>query len=204
MRSNSNENSLVSIIVPAYNVQDYIEECIASLCVQTYKNIEIILVDDGSTDKTGDLCDIAMQKDARVKVVHQKNGGVVRARKSGLNIARGKYVSFVDSDDWLELNAIETLYNTLIEQEVDVVRCNYFISDGLGNDLPALLQEFNSNKKYLNNLISNETFRNEEITKMNNAAKIIFPIPTARNISFVKKYIGDHIQINYPTRGEQQ
>ena len=145
------KQELVSIIVPVYKVEKYLDRCVNSLVSQTYENIEIILVDDGSPDNSGNLCDEYSNRDSRIKVIHKKNGGLSSARNAGIEVSTGDYIVFVDSDDWLELNAIETLYNTLIEQEVDVVRCNYFISDGLGNDLPARLQEFNSNKKYLNN-----------------------------------------------------
>lgn len=104
---------LVSIVVPAYNVQDYIEECIISLRAQTYQNIEIIIVDDGSYDRTGEICDSYAEKDARIRVIHQKNSGVTVARKNGLLSATGNYVSFVDADDWVESGMIEGMLDLI-------------------------------------------------------------------------------------------
>ena len=92
-------NDLVSIIIPVYNVAPYLDRCIQSACTQTYKNIEIILIDDGSTDESGEKCDHWAEKDSRIVVVHQKNSGVSAARNTGLDIANGKYISFLDSDD---------------------------------------------------------------------------------------------------------
>lgn len=105
----------VSIIVPAYNVQDYIVECIASLRNQTYSNIEIILVDDGSSDKTGEICDSYASKDVRIKVIHQKNSGVTSARRKGLENATGKYVSFVDADDWIDSDMIHNMVELMVD-----------------------------------------------------------------------------------------
>lgn len=92
---------LVSVIVPVYRVEKYLEQCISSIVSQTYSNLEIILVDDGSPDNCGKICDAWADKDARVRVIHQENGGLSAARNAGLDVAKGKYISFVDSDDWL-------------------------------------------------------------------------------------------------------
>ena len=89
----------VSIIIPVYNVAPYLDRCVQSACNQTYRNIEIILVDDGSTDESGEMCDRWAEKDSRVRVVHKKNGGLSDARNTGLDIAHGKYILFLDSDD---------------------------------------------------------------------------------------------------------
>ena len=93
------ENDLVSIVVPIYNVEKYLKKCIDSIINQTYKNIEIILVDDGSTDNCGKICDEYTKTDNRIVVIHKKNGGLSDARNAGLDIAKGKYIAFVDSDD---------------------------------------------------------------------------------------------------------
>lgn len=100
---------LVSIIVPVYNVEKYLKECIESLLHQTYKNLEIILVDDGSMDQSGKICDEYSRKDKRIKVIHKENEGLGYARNSGLKIATGKFVSFIDSDDTADTNLIELL-----------------------------------------------------------------------------------------------
>lgn len=93
-------NKLVSIIVPVYNVEKYLPKCVDSLINQTYKNVEIILVDDGSTDQSGNICDTYLEKDNRIVVLHKKNGGLSDARNFGIEHAKGDYYSFVDSDDY--------------------------------------------------------------------------------------------------------
>lgn len=102
-------NKLVSIIIPVYNVEKYLNKCIVSVVSQSYKNLEVILIDDGSLDTSSQICDEWAKKDGRIKVIHQKNRGVSSARNAGLNIASGTYVGFVDSDDWIEQNTFEKL-----------------------------------------------------------------------------------------------
>lgn len=114
---------LVSIIVPVYNVEEWLDECVESLVNQTCKNIEIILVDDGSTDKSGIKCDEWALKDDRITVVHKKNGGLSSARNAGLDVFTGDYVTFIDSDDYIEDTAIDTMLNEIKGQNVDIVRC---------------------------------------------------------------------------------
>lgn len=97
----------ISVIVPVYNVEKYLERCVESIFKQTYKNIEIILVDDGSTDNSGKICDKFLKKDERVKVIHKENGGLSDARNAGLEILSGKYIMFVDSDDWISPAMVE-------------------------------------------------------------------------------------------------
>ena len=94
-------NSLVSVIVPIYKVEDYLDECVKSIVDQTYKNIEIILVDDGSPDHCPQKCDKWAKKDLRIRVVHKQNGGLSSARNAGLDVAKGEYIAFVDSDDFI-------------------------------------------------------------------------------------------------------
>lgn len=96
------ENYLLSVIIPVYNVEDYLVRCVESVLCQTYTNLEIILVDDGSPDGSGKICDDFAARDRRVKVIHKENGGLSSARNAGLDIARGEYITFVDSDDWVE------------------------------------------------------------------------------------------------------
>ncbi|MGL5969310.1 MAG: glycosyltransferase family 2 protein [Kluyvera sp.] len=120
---------LISIIVPVYNVEQYLSRCLESLLSQTYKNIEIILVNDGSTDSSGILCDEYAGRDTRIRVVHKQNGGLSSARNTGISIAKGKYIGFVDSDDWITDDAYEYLYNLLIKFDADLsiagfVRCS--------------------------------------------------------------------------------
>lgn len=112
---------LVSIVVPVYNVKKYLDECMESIVNQTYRDIEIILVDDGSTDGSGEKCEEWGQKDSRIKVIHQTNGGLSAARNTGIDAASGEYIAFIDSDDYFELNAIESLYNCATSLSADLV-----------------------------------------------------------------------------------
>lgn len=108
----------ISVIVPVYNVERYLERCMSSILNQTYKELEIILIDDGATDNSGKMCDSYLS-DSRVRVIHKKNAGLGYARNSGIEIATGKYIMFVDSDDYIELNMIEHLYNDLLKHNAD-------------------------------------------------------------------------------------
>lgn len=111
----------VSIIVPIYNVEQYINCCINSIIEQTYRKIEIILVDDGSPDNCPLICDDYVRKDERIRVIHKKNGGLVSARKAGVSIATGEYVMYVDGDDWIDKDFVEKLVEPLENSKVDVV-----------------------------------------------------------------------------------
>jgi len=114
-------NKLVSVIVPIYNVEPYLRKCIESIINQTYKNIEIILVDDGSTDDSGKICDEYALKDSRIKVIHKVNGGLVSARKAGISIAKGEYIGAVDGDDWIEPKMYEILMSLALESGASVI-----------------------------------------------------------------------------------
>ena len=121
---------LISIIVPVYNVKDYLEKCLQSICVQTYKNLEIILIDDGSSDGSGELCDLFAQRDGRIKVIHQTNAGQSAARNRGLAVAQGEFLGFVDSDDWIESDMYEFLYRLLKENGADISICSHYRDKG--------------------------------------------------------------------------
>lgn len=116
-------NDLISIIIPVYNVVQFINDCMNSVICQTYLNLEIILVDDGSTDGSSELCDLYAIKDKRIKVVHQKNMGLSCARNRGIELARGKYLFFLDSDDYIHPQLIRCLHDTLIKNKADIVFC---------------------------------------------------------------------------------
>lgn len=115
---------LISIIVPVYNVEKYLKRCIDSLVKQTYKNLEIILINDGSTDNSGYLCNEIIKEDSRVKVVHKKNGGLSSARNTGLKIAKGRYITFIDSDDWIELDTYEYCVKLIKSNQADCIEFN--------------------------------------------------------------------------------
>ena len=117
--------SLITIIVPVYNAKKYLHDCIESILSQTYHNLEIILIDDGSTDGSEKFVDDYAKSDKRIKVVHQKNMGLSSARNTGLKHATGKYITFVDSDDRIEPNMIENLFNALIDSQADIAICSF-------------------------------------------------------------------------------
>jgi len=121
-------NPLISIIVPIFNTEKYLIECIESIRNQSYKNIQIILVNDGSTDKSLEICNLFAKNDSRIIVVNQQNSGVSSARNNGINISTGEYISFIDSDDYVNKNMIEHLYNTLVNNNTEIcVLMNYTI-----------------------------------------------------------------------------
>ena len=115
---------LVSVIIPVYKVEDYIHKCVDSVVNQSYKNLEIILVDDGSPDNCPKICDEYAKKDKRIKVIHKKNGGLSDARNAGIDKCHGKYITFVDSDDWLPLDAIEWLHSIAEKTNSDIASGN--------------------------------------------------------------------------------
>lgn len=119
------QHEILSVIVPVYNVAPYLERCIKSIINQSYQNLEIILIDDGSTDNSGTICDAWAEKDERIMVIHKKNGGLSDARNVGLKVASGAYITFVDSDDWLNLNMYEKLMKIGMAQNCDIVMCNF-------------------------------------------------------------------------------
>lgn len=126
----SNQNKKISVIVPVYNIEQYIEECVLSIVNQTYTNLEIILVDDGSTDKSGMLCDELSQMDSRIKVVHKENGGLSSARNEGLKHAIGELIGFVDGDDWIDISMYENLYEALVQNNAQMAWGNIEFQSG--------------------------------------------------------------------------
>ena len=115
----------VSIVIPVYNVEKYLSKCIASVLAQTYKDFELILVDDGSPDNCGAICDEYAKKDSRIKVIHKENGGVSSARNAGIKIAQGEFINFVDSDDTIPVDSLENLVNLQKDNNSDLVCCTY-------------------------------------------------------------------------------
>lgn len=135
---------LVSVILPVYNVEEYLCKCVDSVLAQTYRNLEVILVDDGSMDNSSKLCEEYAKKDNRIKVIHQKNGGLSAARNTGIKIAKGKFLSFVDSDDWVAPRFIELMIKTIQEKKVDICAVGYFFVDPDGIKPVSI----SSNKQY--------------------------------------------------------
>lgn len=121
---------MISVIVPVYNVAAYLDQCIESICRQTYRDLEIILVDDGSTDDSGRICDFYAAGDSRILVIHKENGGLVSARKAGMTAAHGSYIAYVDGDDWIEETMYEKLMHCLTRMDVDVAMCGRYEDTG--------------------------------------------------------------------------
>lgn len=128
-------SELISVIVPIYKVEKYLERCIKSILSQTYKNMEIILVDDGSPDNCPEICDEWSKRDSRIQVIHKKNGGLSDARNAGLDIAKGVYVTFIDSDDYIHPQFLEVLYYVMKKEKAEIVSCNFIrVEDMLPRD----------------------------------------------------------------------
>lgn len=123
-------SELISVIVPIYGVEEYLKKCVNSIANQTYKNLEIILVDDGSPDKCPEICDDFAKRDSRIKVIHKKNGGLSDARNAGIDCANGEYFVFVDSDDWVENTMVEHLLAACKKYDVKLASCARYITDG--------------------------------------------------------------------------
>ena len=121
------ENQLISVIVPIYNVEDYLRQCLDSILEQTLSHFEVILVNDGSPDSSGDICREYVEKDSRFHYFEKENGGLSDARNYGIEKARGEYLTFIDSDDFIDPLHLEYLYNTLMNNEADISVSNYAI-----------------------------------------------------------------------------
>lgn len=120
---------MISVVVPIYNVQEYLEKCIESILSQTYSSLEIILVDDGSTDQSGKICDDYKDRDTRIKVLHKENGGLSSARNAGIELATGEYIGFVDSDDYIDKAMYEVLLQKMVQYNADISICNRFYTE---------------------------------------------------------------------------
>ncbi len=156
MMKNKTGTPLISVIVPVYNLEKYLVRCIESIIGQTYKNLEIILIDDGSTDTSGQIIDEFKKKDNRIKVIHKENGGESSARNTGLRMATGEYIAFCDCDDWMDLDMYETLAWELNQENIDMVASGWYketdsSSQEIRNALPVNSQVFGGDEllKYL-------------------------------------------------------
>lgn len=147
------EKCLISIIVPVYNVEKYLDRCMRSLLRQTYRNIEIIMVDDGSTDSCGIKCDEYAKEDHRVVVIHKKNEGLGYARNSGIKAAKGRFIAFIDSDDYADKSMIEKLYTALLNHNADTCFCRYY--NVLADGTPIQAMENYQKEKYCGDDIKN-------------------------------------------------
>lgn len=153
----------ISVIVPVYKVEKYLERCIESILNQTYKNLEIILVDDGSPDKCGEICDEYAKKDKRIKVLHKENGGLSSARNEGIKVATGEFVTFVDSDDYLNKDMYKILYENIENTQSDVSACNLFYEYEDENNRIEKVNKDDLKKEYNNIDAIKELLKNERI-----------------------------------------
>ena len=146
---------LITVIVPVFKVEKYLEKCVKSICCQTYKNLEIILVDDGSPDNCGKMCDKYAKSDKRIKVIHKENGGLSDARNAGIKMATGKYIAFVDSDDYVSNDYIEYMYKILKKENAKISICELQIvwkNTTIENNKENKVQKLTS-KQALENLL---------------------------------------------------
>ena len=137
-----NTMPLISIIVPVYNAENYLVECLDSIINQTYSNLEIVLIDDGSKDDSGDMCDEYARKDSRIVVMHQENQGLAQARNNGVAISHGEFIMFIDSDDWVDLDFCELMINAQMQYNVQSVMCAY-VREYPNNSLPRIVHSEN-------------------------------------------------------------
>lgn len=166
------DSPLLSVIVPVYKVEEYLPKCLDSICKQTYFNLEIILVDDGSPDSCGSICDEYAKSDPRIKVIHKTNGGISSARNAGINICVGEYIAFVDSDDWIEPDMYQKLMRAAVSENADMVACGVFIESSDGTSVlqyePVTSNKGNILKDFLNNRLGevspwNKVYRSEYV-----------------------------------------
>lgn len=173
---------LISVIVPIYNVENYLGKCIDSIINQTYRNLEIILVDDGSPDNCGEICDQYASQDIRIRVIHKTNGGLSDARNAGMRIMNGEFLMFVDSDDWLQDNCVEILYEIQKKYKADLVIGGVQkIEDITGNilwatkNLSPLEYEYKSNEEAMKDMFINGCASWARLYKKSIHEGILFP-----------------------------
>lgn len=154
------EKALISVIIPIYGVEEYLNQCIQSVVSQTYQNLEIILVDDGSQDACPRMCDMWAKKDTRIVVIHKENGGLSDARNAGMKVAIGQYIAFVDSDDWIEKEMYENMMNVLQNQNADIVECgtSYILNSKIIRRTGIPEMRLYSRKECMKELLSENAF----------------------------------------------
>lgn len=187
------KNYKISVIVPIYNVEKYLNRCMESLLSQTYNNIELILVDDGSTDNSSKLCDMYAKKSDRVVVIHKKNGGLGSARNAGVLASTGDYVTFIDSDDWVTVDAYGYMLNVLIEHNCDVVQCSFIQTEEVCcpiNDKEHI--DIYTNKDILNYYMYYSTK-----TGSYSVWKFLYKAELVKDIKFREGKINEDIDYNY-------
>lgn len=194
---------MISVIVPVYNVEKYLEKCVESICNQTYQDLEIILIDDGATDNSGKICDELAKQDERIVVIHQKNAGQASARNAGLEIFKGDYLAFVDSDDTIEANMFEILLTIMEKPDCDIAICGHRIvrKNEIRNetfkesqeqvlDIDELWEEIFGK---LNNAVWNKLYKRELIGDNRFPVDLIHGEDLIFNLNYLKKCIGGRV-----------
>lgn len=204
-------NPKVSIIIPVYNTEKFIKKCLLSILLQTYENYECIIVDDGSTDKSILIAKDTIGNDSRFIFLEQENGGQGSARNLGINHAKGKYLSFIDSDDYVEINFLENLLTTIIINDADICTCNVKLLDNQGkliNEFVSKPEKYLSSKDllntkfYISNWMCNKLFHKKVFDKLRfdqnirtyEDAHIMFRLIYGKNITHVNKSLYNYIQ----------
>lgn len=195
---------LISVIVPIYGIEQYVGMCIESIINQTYKHLEIILVDDGSPDRCPEICDLYAQKDSRIKVIHKLNGGLVSARKAGLTASTGKYVGYVDGDDWIDPSFYEALYTSLVTSDSDMVAAgqsrDLFGKQALFvNSIPLGIYDHDELQELFSSMLSYGCFYRPGITTYvwNKLFKREILLPHQMNVD-ERISIGEDAAVTYP------
>lgn len=216
-------NELISVIVPVYNVERYVQRCIDSICSQTYRDIEIILINDGSTDASGKICDEAALSDSRIRTIHKENGGLSDARNAGLDVMQGEYVTFIDSDDFVAKDYIEKLYAAISSTHADISVCaeSYVTLDADANIkiLKRPLRDYDGTllmtaEEALSTMFRQDLYDSSACAKLYHAdlfAEMRYPVGyTYEDIGtiyqiFLKSqqvvYIGDHLYLYFQREG---
>lgn len=188
-------NELITIVVPIYNVEKYLKQCLESLISQTYKNIEIILINDGSTDGSKKICEEFTKKDTRIIVINQKNSGLSAARNTGIDNAMGKYITFVDADDYVSNYYIEKLYNAIKKQKSQIAQCDIQKVDSNGKFIKKMGYEQETIKTYKDMIIDmmNDMHWIENVVVWNK----IYEIGLFKNIKFPLNKIHEDEFVTY-------
>lgn len=183
MTNESKVNDIeISIIVPVYNVEKYIRECIDSILEQTFSNFELILVDDGSTDHSAYICDEYNNLDKRITVIHKENGGLSSARNAGLDIARGRFITFIDSDDFIDKEFCKSMLKKMVDSNADIVICDFVRFESI----PIILEKNSAktNEKYLDGLVACEELYSDKAVKFTIVCGKVYKSDLFKNLRF--------------------
>lgn len=186
----------ISVIVPIYNVAEYLDQCVESIVNQTYTNLEIILVDDGSTDDSGNKAELWKTKDKRIKVVHKTNGGLSDARNAGLEVATGELIGYVDSDDWIDVTMYEKLYQVMLDKHSSIAACQFVeVIDGIVNESSANneLYVFEGHD-FLRQILSNQS--NPRLS--NSVWKFLYRRELVKDMTFDKGHLYEDAMYTFP------